>query len=120
MVLYRPLFRLNTVIFCLVFMFFPLKLNGIRVTDATGKAMELLKSSKRGGYWTSELRTDWLVSRQRYWGTPIPIVHCKSCGIVPVPEDQLPVRLPTLDRPLNRGDAPLKDNAAWRHTDCPQ
>ncbi|KAF5398474.1 Leucyl tRNA synthetase, partial [Paragonimus heterotremus] len=95
-------------------------LNGMRVTDATGKAMELLKSLKRGGHWTSELRTDWLVSRQRYWGTPIPIVHCKSCGIVPVPEDQLPVRLPTLDRPLNRGDAPLKDNVAWRHTDCPQ
>ncbi|KAA3681315.1 leucyl-tRNA synthetase [Paragonimus westermani] len=95
-------------------------LNGVRVTDTTGKALELLKSSKRGGHWTSELRTDWLVSRQRYWGTPIPIVHCRSCGIVPVPEDQLPVRLPTLDRPLNRGDAPLKDNAAWRHTECPQ
>ncbi|KAF8566040.1 hypothetical protein P879_02191 [Paragonimus westermani] len=95
-------------------------LNGVRVTDTTGKALELLKSSKRGGHWTSELRTDWLVSRQRYWGTPIPIIHCRSCGIVPVPEDQLPVRLPTLDRPLNRGDAPLKDNAAWRHTECPQ
>ena len=61
---------------------------------------------------------DWGVSRQRYWGCPIPVIHCASCGIVPVPKAQLPVVLPedaTFDRPGN----PLEHHPAWKHVDCP-
>ncbi|QIB34040.1 leucine--tRNA ligase [Ancylobacter pratisalsi] len=62
---------------------------------------------------------DWGISRQRYWGCPIPIIHCESCGPVPVPQDQLPVRLPedvTFDQPGN----PLDRHPTWKHVDCPR
>ncbi|GLS99663.1 leucine--tRNA ligase [Sphingobium jiangsuense] len=62
---------------------------------------------------------DWGVSRQRYWGTPIPFIHCDGCGVVPVPKDQLPVKLPedvSFDIPGN----PLERHPTWRHVDCPQ
>ena len=62
---------------------------------------------------------DWLVSRQRYWGCPIPIVYCKSCGVVPVPEDQLPVELPDDIEWRPTGESPLKFHPTWRHTTCP-
>ena len=64
---------------------------------------------------------DWLVSRQRYWGAPIPIVHCEGCGLVPVPEEDLPVRLPATDdidlQPT--GESPLASHPTWSHTTCP-
>jgi leucyl-tRNA synthetase len=65
---------------------------------------------------------DWLISRQRYWGAPIPIVHCAQCGIVPVPEDQLPVLLPDLERyqPTGTGESPLADVPEFVNTTCPQ
>ncbi len=63
---------------------------------------------------------DWLISRQRYWGTPIPIVYCASCGVVPVPYDQLPVRLPQDAAFLPTGESPLKLHAAFRTVSCPQ
>ncbi|MDC7286162.1 class I tRNA ligase family protein, partial [Bifidobacterium thermophilum] len=62
---------------------------------------------------------DWGVSRQRYWGTPIPFIHCDTCGVVPVPKDQLPVTLPedvSFDIPGN----PLERHPTWKHVDCPK
>ena len=62
---------------------------------------------------------DWGISRQRYWGCPIPVIHCESCGVVPAPRDSLPIRLPedvSFDQPGN----PLDRHATWRHVDCPK
>jgi len=62
---------------------------------------------------------DWLLSRQRYWGCPIPIVHCDGCGVVPVPGDQLPVLLPEIDDYLPKGKSPLASAESWVTTTCP-
>src|SRR5258707_7492861 len=64
---------------------------------------------------------DWLISRQRYWGPPIPIIHCENCGPVAVPESQLPVVLPEVDdfRPTGTGRSPLANVAAWVDVACP-
>ena len=62
---------------------------------------------------------DWLVSRQRYWGAPIPIVYCQTCGAVPVPDEQLPVLLPDDVEWLPTGESPLKLHPTWRYTTCP-
>lgn len=67
-------------------------------------------------YFEEQIRLrDWLVSRQRFWGAPIPMVHCGSCGVVPVPDKDLPVRLPS-----NAVNIPLSQNAEWLHTECPK
>jgi leucyl-tRNA synthetase len=65
---------------------------------------------------------DWCISRQRYWGPPIPIIYCDKCGTVPVPESQLPVELPLIDdfRPDDSGVSPLARHEEWYHTPCPQ
>lgn len=65
---------------------------------------------------------DWIFSRQRYWGEPIPLVHCSRCGVVPVPEDQLPVKLPDIEKyqPTGTGESPLSSVEAWVNTACPQ
>jgi leucyl-tRNA synthetase len=81
---------------------------------------EKLASMGMGGATINYRIRDWGISRQRYWGAPIPIVHCQDCGAVPVPDDQLPVVLPTdVDFP-GSGRSPLPDLAWWVNTDCPR
>ncbi|MGC9316344.1 MAG: class I tRNA ligase family protein, partial [bacterium] len=63
---------------------------------------------------------DWLLSRQRYWGAPIPVVHCEKCGVVPVPESELPVELPHVKDFLPKGRSPLADVPEFMNTDCPK
>ena len=94
-------------------------MNGMSVDEA--KAAIIAKAGHEGwGEGVTQYRLrDWGVSRQRYWGTPIPVIHCDTCGIVPVPRDQLPVVLPedvTFDVPGN----PLDRHPTWKHVDCPQ
>jgi leucyl-tRNA synthetase len=93
-------------------------LDGLDVESAKRRAIAELETIGRGfGTIVYRLR-DWGVSRQRYWGCPIPIIHCPACGMVPVPKDQLPVTLPmdvTFDRPGN----PLSHHPTWKHVTCP-
>ena len=93
-------------------------LNGLTVTAAKRKAIEKLESLSRGTGTVQFRLRDWGVSRQRYWGCPIPIIHCESCGAVPVPAQDLPVTLPedvTFDQPGN----PLARHPTWKHVKCP-
>jgi len=93
-------------------------LDGMSVPDAKRAVGERLESLKAGERTTVYRLRDWGVSRQRYWGCPIPVIHCPACGTVPVPRDQLPVTLPedvTFDAPGN----PLDRHPTWKHVACP-
>jgi leucyl-tRNA synthetase len=97
-------------------------LNGLPKVEAIAKITERLKEAGQGGPTTNYRLRDWLISRQRYWGTPIPIIHCEVCGEVPVPDDQLPVRLPPAEgldlKP--KGTSPLGAATDWVNVDCPR
>jgi leucyl-tRNA synthetase len=93
-------------------------MNGLSVTAAKRAVGERLEQIGRGERTVAYRLRDWGVSRQRYWGCPIPLIHCPDCGIVPVPEQDLPVELPrdvTFDRPGN----PLDRHPTWKHVKCP-
>jgi leucyl-tRNA synthetase len=94
-------------------------LDGMEVVDAKEKATEWLVSRGMGERKTNYRLRDWGVSRQRYWGCPIPVIYCDSCGAVPVPEDQLPVVLPE-DVEFMGVQSPIKANPEWRRTTCPE
>ncbi|MFL6014825.1 MAG: leucine--tRNA ligase [Gaiellaceae bacterium] len=95
-------------------------LDGLAADEAKAAIVQRLRDEGRGAPAVSYRLRDWSFSRQRYWGCPIPIVHCGSCGAVPVPEDELPVLLPDVDDYVPRGKPPLASNEEWLHVSCPR
>jgi leucyl-tRNA synthetase len=99
-------------------------LDGMTIEEAKEEVARLLEHQSRGNRPVATRQVnfrlrDWGISRQRYWGCPIPVIHCEACGIVPVPEQDLPVKLPDdvdFDRPGN----PLDRHPTWKHVDCPK
>ncbi|HEY6422237.1 MAG TPA: leucine--tRNA ligase [Pseudonocardiaceae bacterium] len=94
--------------------------DGLESAEATRRIVAKLAELGAGEASTSYRLRDWLVSRQRYWGCPIPMVYCESCGLVPVPEDQLPVLLPDVEDYAPKGKSPLAAATDWVKTRCPQ
>lgn len=94
-------------------------LNGLEVSEAKEKAMAWLEQQGLGERTVNYRLRDWGVSRQRYWGCPIPVVYCDICGAVPVPEDQLPVILPENVKFMGV-QSPIKTDPEWRKTTCPE
>ena len=96
-------------------------LDGLSVEEAKAKIVEWLEKEKKGETKVNYKLRDWVFSRQRYWGEPIPLVYCEKCGWVPVPEDQLPLRLPAVDsyEPTDDGESPLAKMTDWVNTTCP-
>ena len=94
-------------------------LNGLDVAAAKRRVIEELERRGIGTGEVSYRLRDWGVSRQRYWGCPIPVIHCARCGIVPVPREQLPVTLPP-DIELGRPGNPLDHHPTWKHVACPR
>ncbi len=96
-------------------------IDGLNVKDAKAKMIEHIENKKLGKRKINYKLRDWVFSRQRYWGEPIPIVHCDKCGMVPVPYDQLPVTLPDVESytPTDNGESPLAAITDWVNTVCP-
>jgi leucyl-tRNA synthetase len=97
------------------------QLNGLATDDAKKKITAWLEERNLGSFAVTYRLRDWLFSRQRYWGEPIPIIHCQKCGPVPVPDEQLPVTLPEVERyePSGTGESPLATIESWCRTECP-
>jgi len=93
-------------------------LNGLSVAEAKNVALDKIESLNIGTRKTTYRLRDWGVSRQRYWGCPIPIIYCETCGAVPVPEEDLPVELPK-DVSFDKIGNPLDHHPTWKHVDCP-
>jgi leucyl-tRNA synthetase len=97
-------------------------LDGLKPNEAIGKMIAIVQ---QGGYGRPKVRyklRDWVFSRQRFWGEPIPMVYCETCGWVPVPESELPVKLPEVEyyQPTATGESPLVQIEDWVNTDCPK
>jgi leucyl-tRNA synthetase len=96
------------------------RFDGMHNRDALVAIVEWLQSEGRGHHSVNYRLRDWLLSRQRYWGCPIPVVYCDDCGIVPVPDDDLPVPLPDVSDYKPKGRSPLATAEDWVHTSCPR
>ncbi len=96
-------------------------LNGLEVTEAKEKMKDFLEEKGIGNRKVNYKLRDWVFSRQRYWGEPIPIVHCEKCGYVPLDESELPLLLPEVDSymPTDNGESPLAAMTDWVNTTCP-
>ncbi len=96
-------------------------LDGLSVDDAKKKIIEWLTAEGKGHAKVNYKLRDWVFSRQRYWGEPIPIVHCDKCGFVPIDESELPLRLPMVEsyEPTDTGESPLANMTDWISTTCP-
>ncbi|MEV4803776.1 leucine--tRNA ligase [Nonomuraea sp. NPDC049421] len=97
-------------------------LDGLTKTEGIRKIIEILESESRGTGAVNYRLRDWLLSRQRFWGTPIPIIHCPDCGEVPVPDEQLPVTLPDMrgEALAPKGVSPLASATEWVNVECPK
>ena len=94
--------------------------NGMTSPEAKAAIIEWLESEGLGAGRVAFRLRDWLLSRQRYWGCPIPVIHCETCGIVQVPDDQLPVMLPEIEDFTPKGRSPLAAATEWVHVACPR
>ncbi len=96
-------------------------LNGLPVVDAKKKVIEFLESNHIGKEQVNYKLRDWVFSRQRYWGEPIPMVYCEKCGWVPIPEEELPLKLPEVEdyEPSENGESPLARHTEWVNITCP-
>ena len=97
-------------------------LDGLSVEDAKVKIIDWLTEQGRGEKKTNYKLRDWVFSRQRYWGEPIPIVKCEDCGYVAIPESELPLKLPMVEsyEPTDNGESPLANMTEWVETTCPK
>ncbi|HET9074272.1 MAG TPA: leucine--tRNA ligase [Solirubrobacteraceae bacterium] len=93
--------------------------DGLHNRDAYGEIVGWLAREGLGRASTNYRLRDWLLSRQRYWGCPIPIIHCPDCGLMPVPEDRLPVELPEIEEYQPKGQSPLAAATDWVNVACP-
>ena len=98
----------------------PAQFDGLPADEAKRAIVASLASRDAARATVSYRLRDWSFSRQRYWGCPIPIIHCDDCGIVPVPDDELPVLLPDIDDYQPKGKAPLASNEEWLRVPCPR
>ena len=97
-------------------------LDGMEVEEAIQNMIEWITEKGLGNRQTNYKLRDWVFSRQRYWGEPIPLVHCDDCGWVPIPEEELPLELPEVENyePTDNGQSPLAAVEEWVHTTCPK
>ncbi|MFC1559980.1 leucine--tRNA ligase [Candidatus Margulisiibacteriota bacterium] len=98
------------------------KYNGLKTAEFTKKVTADLEKKKQGKKTINYKLRDWVFSRQRYWGEPIPVVHCKKCGVVALPESDLPLKLPEVKKyePTGTGKSPLANIEKWVKTKCPK
>ncbi|MDX1358665.1 MAG: leucine--tRNA ligase, partial [Clostridia bacterium] len=97
-------------------------INGLNVNDGKKKITEYLEEKGIGEFKINYKLRDWVFSRQRYWGEPIPLVYCEDCGWVPIPEEELPLELPEVEHyePTDTGESPLANITEWVNTTCPE